>query len=130
MMPWHLHRLVMVATALAAACIIGAVNPASAGAATTSLAAAPGPEGTFGTNCTYTLTAQVDTASPVMVHFYDETSLIGSATARVLAATVEWTPTSTGEHQLRAYQEGSGHSEFLTVDVRQGLDLGSSCLVL
>ncbi|MGW9263187.1 hypothetical protein [Gordonia terrae] len=89
----------------------------------------PGFAGRYGAGCTYTLTVPAKPGS--YVYFTDNGAMIKGGAQSVTGgvATLDWTPTAVGAHQLRALEAPSGAvSVPKTVAVKQGLDLGSSCL--
>jgi hypothetical protein len=120
------------ATALGAgaAALVLAAGPASAAA--TSLSVNPGPMSSgIGTSCTYEVTAVVNGPITEPVYFYDlDGSWSTNATASGGKATVRWTPTTPGQHVLRAYQFGPYGSADTIVQVGNGVNLGSACVVL
>ncbi|WP_454197264.1 hypothetical protein [Nocardia sp. Marseille-Q1738] len=76
------------------------------------------------------------------VEFWDDWNFLGSVTPTVnratpttgvsLTATIEWKPTTTGNHVLRAKYVGGNYTPesegSITVNVGNGINLGSACL--
>ncbi|MCM6772017.1 hypothetical protein NDR87_03010 [Nocardia sp. CDC159] len=91
-----------------------------------------GPSSRYGTTCSYTLTARTNTAGKVS--FYDFTQAATFSPGHYVdtvdgVATVRWTPTQPGTHAIMAYQTSAG-GPVLTVQVGNGINTGSACLVL
>jgi hypothetical protein len=117
----------------AAAAVLGALAVSSLVAAPAHaigpIDVSPGFAGRYGTGCTYTLTVPAKPGS--YVYFTDNHAMIKGGAQAVSGgvAKLDWTPTSVGEHHLRALEAPSGAvSVPKNVAVGQGLDLGSSCL--
>ncbi|WP_200172488.1 hypothetical protein [Tomitella cavernea] len=84
--------------------------------------------GPYGTGCSYQATAQAEHGNEV--YFYDNGTYIGSALApgSLGPVTITWTPTTAGTHVLVA--DDGFQSATQTVEVGNGINLGSVCLVL
>ncbi|MFW0792250.1 Ig-like domain-containing protein [Gordonia sp. CPCC 205515] len=118
------------ATLAAAAGAATLVLAAPASAQATSVSVTPGPGGRIGTTCTYDVVAAV--TGPNTVRFKDNGVLIGGGPIAVSGgtATVKWTPTTPGTHIITAQQgTGNGPTRTTTVQVGQGMNFGSMCLV-
>ncbi|MGV9859853.1 hypothetical protein ACWDTD_14535 [Gordonia sp. NPDC003425] len=130
----HLSTAIAI-TAVAAAAAGTMATTGTANAAVTALKIQSA-VGSYGTGCEYTLTATTNHNGNV--DFYDGNQAFGRAMSQNYVATITWKPTTTGTHVLGATQgssTGGGGSAAppeaqKTVDVKQGLDLGSSCLGL
>lgn len=126
------NTVVATASALAAAIVLGAVTmgAGTATAAVTNFSILSSPGGSFGTSCSYELTALTST-DEADVYFYDDGALIGSGgvTPRDGVATIDWTPQTPGTHILNAFQSGVPGLP-LPVQVTQRLNLGSVCFGL
>ncbi|PXX60316.1 hypothetical protein DFR70_110156 [Nocardia tenerifensis] len=129
-------------TALGAVTAAIALAAPTAGAAVTRIDVSPGlsfgSSNSFGTGCSYTVTA---TARPgIAVVFLDEVD--GLRTTDTLKpvgpvadangkASTTWTPAKKGEHKLWAAEYISGETYFLTtVTVGTGVNAGPACVVL
>ncbi|WP_182359789.1 hypothetical protein [Tomitella gaofuii] len=84
--------------------------------------------GPYGTGCAYDVTAQAEHGNEV--DFFDNGVYIGSAWApgSLGPVTISWTPASAGTHVLVA--DDGFQSATQTVEVGNGVNLGSVCLVL
>ncbi|WAC57514.1 hypothetical protein [Gordonia sp. SL306] len=119
-----------IATLAAAAGAATLILAAPASAQATSVSVTPGPGGRIGTTCTYDVTAPV--TGPNTVRFKDNGVLIGGGPIAVSGgvATVKWTPTTPGQHTITAQQgTGNGPTRSTSVQVGQGMNFGSICLV-
>ncbi|MFW0793395.1 hypothetical protein AAFP30_06245 [Gordonia sp. CPCC 205515] len=121
-------RTAAAATALfgAAAAVVVATAPANA--VVSSITAQPGSGGNFGTTCTYDVNASA--SGNKLVNFTDNGVAIGGGGVAPSGgiATVKWTPTTPGTHILKARQVGTLVTRTTTVQVGQGLNLGSLCM--
>lgn len=105
-----------------AAAIVSAVP---ANAAVTSITAHPGAGGRFGTTCSYDVNASA--TGTKLVVFTDNGVVVGGGGIAPSGgiASIKWTPTTPGNHILRAHQNGTVRTTNVTVG--QGLNLGSLC---
>ncbi|WP_157556913.1 hypothetical protein [Nocardia acidivorans] len=85
--------------------------------------------GNYGTNCAYTIT--VNGSPNEYVWLYDSNGSTLSPQQFSLGsggtATSSWTPTSTGTHVIQAWSYNG--SQWTTVQVGTGINLGSACVV-
>ncbi|WP_068273301.1 Ig-like domain repeat protein [Aldersonia kunmingensis] len=126
------RRAGIVATALGASAAALALAAPAASAAVTSINVNPGAlNSRVGTGCTVEVTAGANGPVNEPVYFYDaDGSWSTSATVSGGKATVKWTPTTPGQHTLRAYQFGPYGVMETLVQVGNGINLGSVCVVL
>ncbi|MGV9667444.1 hypothetical protein [Nocardia niigatensis] len=117
--------------AAAAALVLAAPD---AGAYVTSVTVSNGSAislgGGHGTNCSYTLT--VNGSPNEYVWLYDSVSATFNPQQFSLGsggtATSTWTPTATGIHYVQAWSYNG--SQWATVTVKTGMNLGSACVVI
>ncbi|MFE5286167.1 hypothetical protein ACFRAQ_14485 [Nocardia sp. NPDC056611] len=114
--------------AAAAALVLGAPD-ASAYVSSVTIATGTSIGGGYGTNCAYTVT--VNGSPNEYVWLYDSASATFSPQQFSLGsggtATSSWTPTSTGTHYVQAWTYNG--SQWATVTVGTGINLGSACVV-
>ncbi len=85
--------------------------------------------GAYGTNCSYTVTVQGSAGETVWM--YDSNSGASFSPQQFSlgasgTATTTWTPTATGTHYVQAWSYNG--SQWATVQVGTGVDLGSACV--
>ncbi|MFE3103273.1 hypothetical protein [Nocardia tengchongensis] len=116
------------ATAAAAALVLAAPD-AAAYVSSVNIATGTSIGGGYGTNCAYTVT--VNGSPNEYVWLYDSNAAsfnpqqFGLGTGGT--ATSSWTPTSTGTHYVQAWTYNG--SQWATVTVNTGINLGSACVV-
>lgn len=119
-------KKISIMTAVAAAAVSLAVGVPSAAHAAVSAVSVKDfkAESKATTGCRYTVVAKTNTSSPVT--FYDNDKKFASGPVKGGTAEVSWSPTTTGDHVLKAGQPAAGFP-FVRVQAVQGIDLGSMC---
>ncbi|MFI5776761.1 hypothetical protein [Nocardia sp. NPDC051570] len=129
--PWSI-RLATGTAALAVAACVTALAAPQASATVTSITIAPGLSlgaHSYGTTCSYTVTAQVDDNSKTVYFYESGQGSTGFAQAQPAngIATATWTPSSTNVKYVYAFQPNATTAAAQPVDVGTGINLGSSC---
>ncbi|MCX5045806.1 hypothetical protein OG921_21805 [Aldersonia sp. NBC_00410] len=124
-------RAGIVATAIGAGAAALVLTAPMASAEATDINVAPSlGSSQFGTGCTYDVTVAVNAATPV--YLYDNGVSVTPAPVQASGGTApfKWTPTTPGAHTLTAYQGPNYIAKDHLVQVGNGINLGSACVVL
>ncbi|WP_067689083.1 hypothetical protein [Nocardia jejuensis] len=123
------RRSAFVATALTASAAALLCTAPQASAAVTSVTVTSTSGGKYGTGCPYKVTVK-GTANE-SIWLYDSATSTFTPQQFTLdttgTSTSTWTPTSTGTHYVQAWSYNG--SQWATLEVGTGTNLGSSCLV-
>ncbi|WP_327141040.1 hypothetical protein [Nocardia sp. NBC_01327] len=123
------RQLTFVATALAASAAALLCSAPQASAYVTSVTVTSSGGGKYGTGCSYKVT--VTGSANEYIWLYDSATSTFDPQQFALdatgTATSTWTPSSTGTHYVQAWSYNG--SQWATIEVGTGTNLGSACLV-
>ncbi|MFF2555154.1 hypothetical protein ACFVUS_29410 [Nocardia sp. NPDC058058] len=123
------RRLAFIATAVAASAAALLSTAPAASAYVTSVTVTSTSGGKYGTGCSYKVTVKGSASESIWL--YDSAASTFSPQQFALDATgtstATWTPTATGTHYVQAWSYNG--SQWATIEVGTGTNLGSSCLV-